>query len=89
MTDAKNTDVVTPTTKPELHWRFEFGSYAETRRFLDRLADLSKREDYYPNVSFGKTYANVSIDAEGQTSLGAREADFIQEMKSYTVQDQA
>ena len=45
--------------QPPLNRRFEFASYAETRQFLDRLADLSKREDYYPNVSFGKTYANM------------------------------
>ena len=92
MTHPKDANVnpTTPTArKTVLNWRFEFGSYGETRRFLDRLADLSKREDYYPNVSFGKTYVNVSIDAEGQTQLGAREAAFIEEIKACLVQDQA
>ena len=82
------TDSATPASrKPVLNWRFEFGGYGETRRFLDQLADLSKREDYYPNVSFGKTYVNVSIDAEGQATLGAREIAFVEEMKAYSVQD--
>lgn len=75
--------------KPVLNWRFEFDTYGQTRDFLDRLSDVSKREDYYPNVSFGKTYVNVSIDAEGQTALGSREATFIQEMKVHAGQGQA
>ena len=92
MTQAKDADTnaATPAArKPVLNWRFEFASYGETRHFLDQLADLSKREDYYPNVSFGKTYVNVSIDAEGQTELGAREAAFVEEMKAHAAQDQA
>ncbi len=60
--------------------RFDFGSYAETRGFLDRLADLSKRENYYPNISFGKTYVNVSIDGEDQTALNERKSSFISDM---------
>ena len=92
MTHAKDADTESATPaprKPVLNWRFEFGGYGETRRFLDQLADLSKREDYYPNVSFGKTYVNVSIDGEGQTELGAREAAFVEEMKAHAAQDQA
>lgn len=65
---------------PTLNWRFEFGSYGETRKFLDRLSDLSKRENFYPNINFAKTYVNVSMDAEGQTELGARQDAFVQEM---------
>ena len=90
MTQARDAD--TDTTAPEerkpvLNWRFEFGSYGGTRLFLDHLADLSKRENYYPNVSFVKTYVNVSIDGEGQAELGAREVAFIEEMKAHAAQD--
>ncbi|MHB8391870.1 MAG: 4a-hydroxytetrahydrobiopterin dehydratase family protein [Acidobacteriaceae bacterium] len=63
--------------------RFEFDSYAETRRFLDQLADLSKREAYYPDVSFGKTYANISIDGNGQATLRERKSSFIDEMQAF------
>lgn len=69
-----------------LNLRFDFASYADTRRFLDQMADLSKREDYYPDVSFGKTYANVSIDGEGQTALQQRNSGFIDEMKALAAQ---
>ena len=74
---------------PTLNRRFEFGSYAETRHFLDRLAELSKREDYHPNVSFGKTYVNVSIDAEGQAALAERKSIFTSEMEALVAPDKA
>ena len=67
---------------PTLNWRFDFGSYVQTRNFLDEMADLSKREGYYPNVSFGKTYVNVSIDAEGQAELAVRNSSFTGEMEA-------
>lgn len=79
-------DMGTTTQKPALHWRFDFGSYGEARHFLDQLAELSKRDGYYPNINFGKTYVNVSIDAEGQMELGERGAAFIEEMKAYAAQ---
>ena len=62
--------------------RFDFGSYGETRRFLDQLADLSKRESYYPDVSFGKTYVNISIDGAGQADLIERKSGFIADMQA-------
>ena len=67
---------------PTLNRRFDFGSYAETRNFLDQMTDLSKREGYYPNLNFGKTYVNVSIDAEGQAALGLRKSTFVSEMEA-------
>lgn len=86
MTSTKDKDTDTAAADPSpLNWRFDFNSYGEMRRFLDQLANLSKRENFYPNVSFGKTYANISIDAEGQTALGARAAAFIAEMKGFLV----
>ena len=63
-----------------LNQRFDFASYAQTRQFLDDLANLSKREDYYPNINFGKTYVNVSIDGEGQAELRERSSSFIDDM---------
>ena len=90
MTQAKDvaTDAIPPASQPTLNWRFEFCSYSETRKFLDLLADLSKRENFYPNINFAKTYVNVSIDGEGQTELGAREVAFIEEMKTHAAQGQ-
>ncbi len=73
---------VSPERLPALNKRFDFSSYIEMRHFLDQMADLSKREGYYPNVSFGKTYANISIDAEDWATLIGRNSSFISEMEA-------
>jgi 4a-hydroxytetrahydrobiopterin dehydratase len=58
--------------------RFEFGTYAETRAFLDRLADLSKETGYYPDIGFGKTHANITIHARNDTAIGPEDLAFAQ-----------
>ena len=54
-----------------LEKRFEFGSYSSTRDFLDRLGEFSEVSKRYPDISFGKTYVNITLrpdeDAEGAT----------------------
>jgi pterin-4a-carbinolamine dehydratase len=51
---------------PMLSRRFEFGSYQETRRFLDGVAKVAEAAKHYPSISFGKTYASISLDADGK-----------------------
>jgi 4a-hydroxytetrahydrobiopterin dehydratase len=60
---------------PLLTRRFNFSSYSETRQFLDQLADLSEREGYYPNLSFGKTYVVVSITPQ-VNRIGLEEEEY-------------
>tara|TARA_B100001996_G_scaffold139084_1_gene105770 strand:- start:74 stop:328 length:255 start_codon:yes stop_codon:yes gene_type:complete len=48
--------------RPEcLEKRFEFESYDKTRDFLDALGDFSEKVNRFPDISFGKTYANITI----------------------------
>ena len=51
---------------PTLSQRFEFETYAETRRFLDGVAKLAEAAQHFPNLSFGKTYVSVTLDADGK-----------------------
>ena len=88
MTQPDDVDAATTARQPPLNWRFEFATYGATRVFLDLLADLSKREDYYPNLNFGKTYVNVSMDAESQAALGERADAFVEEMKALAARGQ-
>ena len=44
-----------------LEKRFEFESYEKTRDFLDALGDFCEKETRFPDISFGKTYANITI----------------------------
>lgn len=44
-----------------LERRFEFADYEETREFLDRAAELAEREDYFPDMSFGRTHVSMTL----------------------------
>jgi len=51
---------------PSLFRRFEFASYAHTRAFLDRLAELQESNGVTAqNINFGRTYVNVTLSATG------------------------
>lgn len=62
---------------PLLSRRFEFAGYSETRRFLDAAAKVSEELGLYPNMSFGKTYASVTIDRSGE-KIGPEEVALAQ-----------
>ena len=48
--------------RPEcLEKRFEFVSYEKTRDFLDALGAFCEKVNRFPDISFGKTYANITI----------------------------
>jgi len=48
---------------PRLERRYQFPDYETLRDFLDRAADLSEAEDFYPDLNFGRDYANITIHA--------------------------
>ncbi len=56
--------------------RFQFPGYGATRTFLDALAELSKQEGYYPDLSFGTTYVNVTIRPRDGERLTDQDAAF-------------
>ncbi|WPL22876.1 pterin-4-alpha-carbinolamine dehydratase [Thiorhodovibrio frisius] len=47
-----------------LERRLEFPDYEATRVFLEQAGELSEAMDVYPNLSFGRTYANLTIFAD-------------------------
>lgn len=61
---------------PNLFRRFEFAGYGETRTFLERLAEVSKESGLYPDISFGKSYVNVTIHALDGKKVGGEEMAF-------------
>ena len=44
-----------------LERRYEFQDYNTLRDFLDKAAELSEKEDLYPDMGFGRDYANFTI----------------------------
>jgi 4a-hydroxytetrahydrobiopterin dehydratase len=63
--------------KPEwLERRYEFADYASTRDFLERLNDLCEAQQRFPDISFGRTYVNLTLRAAEEGSwVGAAEHD--------------
>ena len=59
----------TPRPKPEqadrLERRIEFADYASNSAFLDRLNDFCQQQDRYPDISFGRTYVNITVRPVG------------------------
>ena len=46
-----------------LEKQYQFEDYEALRDFLDRAAELSEKEEYYPDMGFGRDYVNVTIHA--------------------------
>ncbi len=44
-----------------LERRYEFEAYDATRDFLDRLGEHSEATQRFPDISFGRTYVNITI----------------------------
>ena len=56
--------------RPEcLEKRFEFQSYEKNRDFLDALGDFCEKVNRFPDISFGKTYANITIRPSGSNEI--------------------
>ena len=52
--------------RPErLERRIEFADYEQTRDFLEQLNSLSEQQSRYPDISFGRTYVNLTIAPGG------------------------
>ena len=71
----------TPRPKPEqadrLERRIEFADYQATRDFLERLNDLSEAQQRFPDISFGRTYVNITVRPErAEAALGDDEQAF-------------
>lgn len=50
-----------------LERRFEFDSYSATRDFLDRLGEHSEVSQRFPDISFGRTYVNITLRPEDES----------------------
>ncbi|MFM1811147.1 MAG: hypothetical protein RLZZ336_85 [Cyanobacteriota bacterium] len=65
----------TPRPKPEqadrLERRIEFADYQATREFLERLNSLSESQNRFADLSFGRTYVNITVrPSDDEASIG-------------------
>ncbi|KGG12832.1 putative pterin-4 alpha-carbinolamine dehydratase-like protein [Prochlorococcus sp. MIT 0601] len=66
-----------------LERRFEFETYQDTRDFLDKLGTLSESLEIYPDISFGKTYVNLSLfpsSEEENAAMSIQDIDFAEKV---------
>ncbi len=72
-----------------LYRRFVFTAYPETRAFLDRLAGLSKETGLYPDLSFSRTYVNVTVYGSDGAAVGAEAREFAARAEALATVDAA
>jgi len=70
-----------PRPKPDrVEWlerRIDFADYAANRDFLDRLNDFCEQQGRYPDISFGRTYVNITLRSEAENEpIGAEDHSF-------------
>jgi 4a-hydroxytetrahydrobiopterin dehydratase len=64
---------------PTLFRRFGFVRYAETRAFLDALAQISEETGIHPqNINFAASYVNVTLEAADGVALSVADIAFAQ-----------
>ena len=59
-----------------LERRIEFADYESTRVFLERLNTLAEQQGRYPDISFGRTYVNLTLRPEDDAPVGVAEQSF-------------
>lgn len=71
-----------------LERRYEFPDYPSLRDFLDRAAELSEKEGFYPDMGFGKDYVNVTIHADDRdTPLTEQQRGFAEQLDALLAGD--
>ena len=64
-----------------LERRYQFDNYEALRDFLDKAAEISEREDYFPDMGFGKDYVNITIHLiDGETTLNEMQQKFAHQL---------
>jgi 4a-hydroxytetrahydrobiopterin dehydratase len=53
-----------------LERRIEFDDYESTRAFLERLNALAESEGRFPDISFGRTYVNLTLRPDEEQPVG-------------------
>lgn len=59
-----------------LERRLEFDDYESTRAFLERLNALAEQQGRFPDISFGRTYVNLTLRPEQDAPVTESEQAF-------------
>ncbi|MDB2590506.1 4a-hydroxytetrahydrobiopterin dehydratase [Candidatus Thioglobus sp.] len=56
--------------------RYDYANYDDMRDFLDDLQELSEKDGFYPDLTFSRTHANVSIKSREDDKFTEVDFDF-------------
>ena len=62
--------------------RFEFEDYSKISKFMEKIDQLCKEKNIYPNISFGKNFVSVTIFSDNN-SISSLEKDFSIEIDKF------
>ena len=62
--------------------RFEFEEYSKISKFMEKIDQLCKEKNMYPNISFGKNFVSVSIFLDSK-EITPSEKDFSNQIDKF------
>ena len=62
--------------------RFEFEEYSKISKFMEKIDQLCKEKNIYPNISFGKNFVSVTIFLDSQ-EISHFEKDFSNQIDKF------
>ena len=66
--------------------RFEFEEYSKISKFMEKIEELCKEKDIYPNISFGKNFISLSIFLDTE-EISSKEKAFSKDIDKYYLED--
>ena len=66
--------------------RFEFDKYSKISKFMEKIEELCKEKNIYPNISFGKNFVSLSIFLENK-KISEKEKDFSKDIDKFYLED--
>ena len=62
--------------------RFEFEEYSKISKFMEKIDQLCKEKNIYPNISFGKNFVSVTIFLDSK-EISPSEKDFSNQIDKF------
>ena len=62
--------------------RFEFEEYSKISKFMEKIDQLCKEKNMYPNISFGKNFVSVTIFLDS-LEISSSEKDFSNQIEKF------
>ena len=66
--------------------RFEFEEYSKISKFMEKIEELCKEKEIYPNISFGKNFVSISLFLDNK-KITNKEKDFSKDIDKFYLGD--